>query len=272
MTSFFFLERELLGAIRVRSATLLSLALVSLFLFLACFASLFLLPGSSTSQQGGMGSNAIVAYVSPRLATASINNLFLRLQERPDVRSVKFNLPEEVTSERTGGAFSLVARSPGAVAGLVEALRATDGITSVETTTGPGQIVLTGGARLGLLCGLAVCALLSLFLAREGFRALLQSFRSEIRLMRLSGVAERRILGAVIVTGLLIGFLAGLLLVVGLALYSLSAFGANSEVAVDVTRLVGVGVVSLLLGMLMGGLMGLLGSGHLASSRFSPIS
>jgi hypothetical protein len=39
----------------------------------------------------------------------------------------------------------------------------------------------------------------------------------------------------------------------------------------DVTRLTGVVVASFLLGVLMGGLLGLLGAAHLASSRFSPI-
>ena len=273
MNAFFFLQRELLGAIRVRSATLLSLSLLALLLFLACFASLFLLPDASGVRAGGLGPSEIVAYVSPRLSSSSVNSLFLRLQERADVQSVRYSLPEQVTSERTGGSFVLIARSTGAVDGLVAALRALDGIVSVETSAGgAGGIALTKGARLGFLCGLVVCALLSLLLAREGFRALLHSFRHEIRLMRLSGVSERRILAAVEVMGLLIGLLAGVLLAVGLALYAVSASGASGDPAGDVTRLVGVGVVSLLLGLLMGGLLGLLGAAHLASSRFSPIS
>ncbi len=271
MTSFFFLEGELLGAIRARSATFLSLAVVSLFLFLGCFASLFLIPSPRAGEASGAEATKIVAYVSPRLSTTSVNSLFLRLQERADVLSVRFDLPEDVTSDRTGGTFTLVARSADAVAGLVDALRATDGITSVEKTAATGGLVLSSGARIGLLCGLAVCALLSLLLARAGFRSLLSSFRNEIRMMRLSGVPEREILAAVVVAGLLMGFLAGLLLVVGLALYTLSVTSGTPE-ALDVTRLIGVGVVSLLLGMLMGGLMGLLGAGHLGSSRFSPLS
>ncbi len=156
---------------------------------------------------------------------------------------------------------------------VATALKATDGIVSVETSAGgAGGIALTKGARIGFLCGLVVSALLSLLLAREGFRALLYAFRHEIRLMRLSGVSERRILAAVEVTGVLIGLLAGALLAVGLALYGVSTSGPGGDPAIDVTRLVGVGVVSLLLGLLMGGLLGLLGAGHLASNRFSPIS
>ncbi len=88
--------------------------------------------------------------------------------------------------------------------------------------------------------------------------------------MRLSGVSERRIVAAVEVTGLLIGLLAGALLVAGLLLYNMSASG--SEPVLDSTRLIGVVVVSLLLGVLMGGLLGLLGATHLASDRFLPIS
>jgi DMSO/TMAO reductase YedYZ heme-binding membrane subunit len=65
------------------------------------------------------------------------------------------------------------------------------------------------------------------------------------------------------------GLLAGALVVVGLVLYSMAASGA--EPVLDVTRLTGVVVASFLLGVLMGGLLGLLGAAHLASSRFSPI-
>jgi len=268
MTSFFFLESELLGAIRARSATLLSFALLALFLFLACFASLFLLPDASP----GRGANEIVAYASPRMSPAAINSLFERLQARPDLQSVHFSLPEQVTSDRTGGTFTLEARSAAAVASVVESLRLTEGISSVEMATGAKKVALSSGARLALLCGLVVCALASLVLAREGFRALLATFRGEIRLLRLSGIAERQLLGAVVAAGVLVGLLAGLLLVLGLALYGLSTAGIGADSSADVTRLVGVGVVSVLLGVLMGSLMGLLGVGHLSSARFSPIS
>ena len=201
-------------------------------MFLACFAALFLLPDASGARSGGLGPSELVAYVSPRLSSSSVNSLFLRLQERADVQSVRYSLPEQVTSERTGGSFVLIARSTGAVDDLAVALRAMDGIVSVETSAGgAGGIALTKGARLGFLCGLVVCALLSLLLAREGFRALLHTFRHEIRLMRLSGVSERRILVAVEVTGLLIGLLAGVLLAVGLALYGVSASEASGSSA-----------------------------------------
>ena len=273
MSAFFFLLRELLGAIRVRSAVLLSSALLSLVLFLACFAALFLVPEAPTVPSGGLGATDIIAYVAPRLSRDAVNSLFLRLQERNDVQSIRYSLPAQVTSERTGGSFVLVARSAGAVSGLTAALRSTDGITFVETSSGvSGGIALTKTTRLVLLCGLVVFALASLGLAREGFRALLHAFRHEIRLMRLSGVSERSILAAVEVTGILIGLLAGVLLVVGLALYAMSSPGAGVEPVLDPSRFVGVGTVAVVLGLLMGGLLGLLGAAHLASSRFSPIS
>jgi len=271
VNAFLYLERELLGAIRVRSAVLLSFAFLSLFLFLASFVSLFLLPPASTLQPSGIASNEIRAYVSPRLTPAAVNSAFVRLQERADVLSVQFSLPEQVTSDRTGGRFTLLARSSTAVAGLTAALKAMEGIASVEVgpVGGVGRIALSEGGRIGLLCGLVACALLALVLAREGFRALLYAFRHEIRLMRQSGVSEGRILAAVEVAGLLVGLLAGALVVVGLVLYSMAASGA--EPVLDVTRLTGVVVASFLLGVLMGGLLGLLGAAHLASSRFSPI-
>ncbi len=271
MNAFFYLESELLGAIRVRSAVFLSLALLALFLFLASFACLFLLPPASATPPGGFAANEIRAYVSPRLTPGAVSNLYARLQERADAVSVQFSLPEQVTSDRTGGRFTLIAKSAAALPGLASALKSTEGIASVETgpAGGSGRVALSEGARMGLLCGLVVFALLSLLLAREGFRALLYAFRHEIRLMRQSGVAERRIVAAVEVTGLLIGLLAGALLAVGLLLYDMSASGSGA--VLDSTRLVGVVVVALVLGVLMGGLLGLLGAAHLASDRFAPI-
>ena len=271
MNAFLYLERELLGAIRVRSAVLLSFAFLSLFLFLASFVSLFLLPPASALQPGGIAANEIRAYVSPQLTKAAVDDLYARLQERTDVLSVQFRYPERITSDQTGGRFALVAQSAAAVESLAAALRSTKGIASVETgpVGGAGRIALSEGGRIALLCGLGVCAFLALVLAREGFRALLYAFRHEIRLMRRSGVSEWRILAAVEVAGLLMGLLAGALVVVGLVLYNMAASGG--EPVLDVTRLTGVAVVSLLLGVLMGGLLGLLGAAHLASNRFSPI-
>lgn len=268
MSAFLFLLRELLGAMRVRSAVLLSLAVAALFLFLACFAALFLLPEVAGPTQGGLGATDIVAYVSPRLSQESINSLFLRLQERSDVQNIGYRLPAQVTSERTSGSFLIATRTVGSVPGLVAALRATEGISSVEARTAANGFALTRSARLGLLCALVVCALVALILAREGFRALLTTFRHEIRLMRLSGVSEGRILASVEVTGLLMGLLAGVLLIVGLALYATSAGSSAAESA----RIVTVGAVAAVLGLLLGGLFGLLGAAHLASNRFAPLS
>ncbi len=271
MSGFFFLQRELLGAIRVRSATLLSVAVVFLLLFLGCFAALFLLPAATPPLPEGLGANEIVAYVSPRLTPAAIDAMYLRLQERADVLSIRSNQLGDPASKRPGGTFSLVARSVSDVPNLTAALRAMDGITLVEASSG-GRIELSPNARIGLLCGLVACALFSFVVAREGFRSLLDAFRHEIRLMRFSGVSERGIATAVVVAGLLMGLLAGALLIVGLALYAFSIAEAGAGPAPDVTRLVGVSLISLLLGILMGGLLGLLGAAHLGSSRFAPIA
>jgi cell division protein FtsX len=256
---------------RVRSATLLSFALLLLLLFLGCFAALFLLPAGAPLSPGSLAPNEVLASLSPRLTTQSINSLSVKLQERPDVQSVTYNLPEKITSAETGGHLHVMARSAADVVGLAAALRAIDGIQSVDSATSAGSLALTQNARIGLLCGLVVCALLALVLAREGFRALLSTFRHEIRLMRLSGVSERQIVAAVEVAGLLIGLLAGLLLALGLALYALAMAQTSTAQALDVPRVVAVGLVSLLLGTLMGGLLGLLGAAHLASERFAPI-
>lgn len=274
MSTFLFLERELLGAIRTRSAILFSLAVLFLFVFLASFASFCLFPAAGPQAVGTMMENEVSADVSPQLSTAAIDDLYAALQERPDVLELRFRFREQPTSATTAGQFYLRTASPADAAALASALRSTEGITTVEVGTASQptrRITLSAGTRIGLFCGLLVSAFASLLLARLAFHALLHAFRNEVRMLRLSGIANRTMVLPLVVLGVLMGALAGTLLFAGLYLFYTTTAGASSALPLSVGRLFGVAVISFLLGVLMGGLAGLFGASHLTSRQFEPL-
>jgi hypothetical protein len=275
MNEFLFLERELLGAIRARSGVLLSLAGLFLFLFLATFASFYLFPSAGGGPGVLLTADRVVARLSPRLSTAAIDELFAAIQDRSDVREIRFEFAPQVTRTSSGGRFLIRATSAAAARSLADALRSMEGIDGADVGTAPvgaPGLVLSGSARIGLLCGLVVSAGAFLLLAWRGFRALLHGFRGEIRLMRLSGVSERALYPPLVVLGLLMGALASVVLVVALYLFQTTTGGANPALPLDATRLLGVGLLAFLLGLLMGGLAGLFGASYLNARQFHPLA
>jgi len=272
-----FLLRELLGAVRLRSAVFLGLTLLFVFVFLASFASFFLLgTAPAPADGGGLAPDEVIVRLSPRLSAAAIDELYLRLQERPDLARIRFQFAEELSPGETGGRFTIRASSPAAVPAIVEAAKGMSGVISVEAGRAPdpaGGPVLSTTARIGLLCGLVGSVALSLIAARRGFRHLLRGFAGEIRLLRLAGVSERVIQRPVIGLGLGIGLLAGVLLVLGVYLLHLAvgphAIGAAG--AAEAGRVLAVSLVGLALGLVVGGLIGVYGASILGAREFRPL-
>ncbi len=273
MNTFLFLERELLGAIRARSGLHFGLTIFFLLVFLGSFASFFLFPAAPPQGGTGLAANEIVVLLSPRLSATTIDDLYVALQERDDVLRVQFDFPEEVSAQMTGGRFTLAARSISSVEPLVEAVGALDGVigTQVGEPVQPMGVMLSSGAKIGLLAGLLASAVISLLLSRWGFRSLLQSFRSEIRMMRLAGLPAGLLYPPLVGLGVLMGFLAGLLLLAGIFLLPFAAPHETATLPLGVGRLLTVGLVSLALALTMGALIGLFGAGQLSSRHFDPL-
>jgi hypothetical protein len=280
MSTVLFLFRELLGSVRSRSAVFLCLASLFLFLFLASFASLFLLGGATSSREEGadLAADEVVVYLSPRLSASSVDALYLQIRDRDDVSRVNFQFAQEVSLGDTGGRFVIKATSPDSVLQLVDAIQAVSGVTRVER--GAGDAVESGfslpmSVKIGLLCALFLSVVLSLVFSRRGYRLLLQAFATEVRMMRLSGISELSIYPPVVGLGVLMGLLAGLLVIVGACLfqYALAQGSGPAEVTrlASGVRLFGVSFASLWLGLLMGGLIGLFGASVLSSREFSPL-
>jgi len=91
MSTFFFLFRELLGAVRARSALYFSLSGLFILLCLCTFA-LLLLPPSSPAGAEGPSPGEVVVRLSPRLAAATVDALYLQIRERSDVARIDFRL------------------------------------------------------------------------------------------------------------------------------------------------------------------------------------
>lgn len=278
MSQFLFVFRELLGSIRARSASLLAVASLFIFLCLASFAALLLVGGgSAVGDEVGLGVDEIVADISPRLSADAVNSLYREIQGHPDVASLAFRFAQEVSPGSTGGQFLIRTRGGDATAGVLTAVGSMNGITRVEAGTvvvsSEARFSLPGAARIALLAALVLSVVFSLLLARGGFRALLGTFQAEIRVMRVSGVSERTIVPPVVGLGTLMGLLAALLLIVGiyLAQYALGEGASSVSELANGGRVLVVVFADLILGVLLGTLVGLLGASLLSSREFSPL-
>jgi len=279
MSTFFFLFRELLGAVRAKSAVFFLLSGLFILLCLSSFAFL-LLPVSSPAppDAGILSPGEVIVHLSPRLAAATVDALYLQIRERSDVKRVDFRFAQEVNPGETGGYFFIEAASPDAANVIAQEIGSLDGVSDVQAgQAGEGErngggVAVGAPVRFGLLGGLAVFLIVSLILARLGFSVLLRSFANEVRLMRLSGVSERMIYPLVVGLGILVGLLAGLLLIAGIYLFQ-SAAGGLGDLASLLSggRALAISFAGLSLGIFMGGLSGLFGVSILSSREFDPL-
>jgi len=282
MSALPFLFRELLGTIRARSAVSFLLTFLFLFLFLACVGAFFLLVPSRVEPPGGIESLSVVeiqVFLSPRLSSASIDALYLEIRERGDVSSIQFRFAQELRPQATGGVFLIAPASPDAAADLAGFLATVNGVTEIlEIRADPGETdsPLSGAVRIALLVVLVGSIALAFVFARRGYWELLRAFSGEIRTMRLSGVSERVIVPLVVGLGVLAGLLAGTLLLVVLFLLHYTAASQAPPAAwaaglASGSRVLGVSLANLLLGLVLGGLIGLLGVSVLGHRDFDPL-
>ncbi len=267
-----FIFRELIGTMRVKSGALFLMMIVLLFVFLGVFSCFFILGTPENGASIHTGSpEEITVYLSPRITTAAIQELYQNLLERDDVLSVIYTFAEELSSDRFGGAFRVRAVDQRKVASLAAELKQTPGVTDVIVPARAASfsgIKLSSPERIGLLIGLLVSGLSSLFVARMAFMELLRGFSSEIKLLRLSGTSERTIQIPVAFLGLSAGLLAGLILLIVIYVLHASAVSgallATAAGLLDRGRVLTAGLLSLFLGVLMGLLSGVLGASLLS--------
>ncbi len=267
-----FIFRELVSAMRVKSGALFLSMIVLIFLFLGVFSCFFILgTPENTGSVHTASSEEITVYLSPQITTAAIQQLYQSLLERNDVASVIYAFAEELPTDHLGGAFLVRAADQNKLASLTAELKRTPGVTDVVAPARAASfsgIKLSSPERIGLLIGLLVSGLSSLFVARAAFMELLRGFSSEIKLLRLSGTPERAIQIPVAFLGLATGLLAGIILFIVIYVLHVSASsGALLTAAaglLDRSRVLAAGLLSLFLGVLMGALSGVLGASLLS--------
>jgi len=275
-----FLFRELLGAIRTKSATYFSLAGVLLFLFLASVACFFMISPSSVARSTeGQPIEEIRVFLSPRLSSATIDEWFLSWREREDIASLQFQFAQQFDENASGGVFILSPTDPAMAASLASEFRGIEGVTEVIEV--PRELAIETPSvsliiRISLLAALVATIAASLFCFRRGFHELLASFSGEIRMLRLSGIAERVVSTLVVALGVLMGLLSGLFLLAGLYLFHQIAL-ANAEAfsllggLLNGLRILSVGMTVLALGTVLGSLAGLLGASFLHGREFDAL-
>jgi len=281
MSTFLFVLNELLGSINTKSIGILTAFVLLIFVFLALFSSLFLL-GIPTEDRVGLPvtSSEIMAHLSPRLSPEAVQDVYLEIREREEVRRINFLFAQELKAGEAGGILRIQAVNPSAVAHLVEHLDQISEIVRIDSSASPQRRVLhlSSPVRIGLLIGLAASAFACLIAARHGFKAVLTAFAKEIQLMRLSGTTERTIQPPIVALGCLCGLLASLLLITAVCLLhyvTVSHPEALLRVApglIESGRVLTVSLLSLLLGLTMGGLIGVVGASRTAALTFQPHS
>ena len=280
MNTQLFLFRELLGAIRTRSALFFVLSGVLLFLFLTCVASFFMIaPSLENTSTDGQPIEELRVFLSPRLSSSTIDQWFLDWRERDDVAGIRFQFAQEYDKTDSGGVFIVSPADPALASELASEFRSIDGVTEVVEI--PREPIIETSSmflviRIVLLVILVLAIAASLFCFRRGYRELLRGFSGEVRMLRLSGISER-ILGALIVAlGGLLGLLVGLFLLAALFLFhqiALSHPAAFSQFGglTSGIRVLSVGMATLVLGVVLGALAGLLGASLLHGREFDAL-
>jgi hypothetical protein len=279
MTIWFYLFRELLGAVRAKAAVFFLLSGVLLFLFLGCAASFFMLsPPTVTTTTEGQPIEQIRVFLSPRVPSTTVNELFLEWRERSDIATLRYRFAQELEERATGGVLIATPASDEAAERLVEAFEDVEGVTAVVAV--PRETVLPAPTlsfvvRIALLAVLVVAIAASLLSFRKGYHALLTTFSGEIRLLRLSGVSERNLISLTLALGVLVGVLAGAFLFA--TLYILHQIAVTTDLLAlfgglaHTDRILSVGLLSLLLGTVLGVLAGVLGASALHNREYRPL-
>ncbi len=268
MSPFFFLFRELLGAIRMRSGLLFLGMTAAIFAFLAVLSCFFLVgtptgtPVHSTTSLG-----TITVYLSPQLSDQDVQTLYLKLRDRADVADVHFLFGAEIAPDQFGGAFRVRAADPAHAAALGATIGKLNGVRQVIVAPrGTTRLNLPTPVRIGLLLGLVVSGFLSLFIARAAFLELLRGFAPQIVMMDLAGTPERAMQVPVIALGVACGLIASIVLIAivyVLHISALSPSGAILSTAPGLTdggRVLTSSLLSLFLGLVLGTLAGVLGA------------
>ncbi len=223
MSSSLHLFGELLRSLKGRPLRALAVAGLSLTLFLAVF-TLFLLLWSGLGE-GEEGE--VLALLDAQLIPSQIDQLYLEILQWEEVARVQFIFAEEIkaglvqlgTRDLEADLFQIGLRDAREAASVQERLRELGGISRLIAHE-PGYLNeifrSIAGMRAVSLALLIVLGLLALAGIRSAIRALITSWKGELQLLHLAGVARRTMGGPFILLAVLLGLAGALLIVLGL--------------------------------------------------------
>lgn len=223
MSSSLHLFGELLRSLKGRPLRALAVAGLSLTLFLAVL-TLFLLLWSGLGE-GEEGE--VLALLDAELIPSQIDQLYLEILRWEEVARVQFIFAEEVkaglvqlgTRDLEADLFQIGLRDAREAASVQERLRELGGISRLIAHE-PGYLNeifrSIAGMRAVSLALLIVLGLLALAGIRSAIRALIISWKGELQLLHLAGVARRTMGGPFILLAVLLGLAGALLIVLGL--------------------------------------------------------
>jgi hypothetical protein len=273
MSVFFYVFRDILGSLKPRGALLLFAAGALVFAVLGTFSAFFLLdmPPSAGTTSGIDGE--LIAYLNAQLTTLEIEEVYLAFREDPRVERLAYILPQDLTRPDSGGAF-IVESGEATTEELYEELEGHAAFTRVDRTVAHGGnlTALPAATRTGLLIGLVVGIALCLVVARVGLHVVLETFDGQLRIMQLAGTEEKTYYLPIFAVGLGCGLLASMVFIAVLYAFHIAALAnpttaiASANGLLSAQRVQLVAVLSGLIGVALGALIGALGVG-LAARR-----
>lgn len=214
---------ELLRSLKSWSLRSLTVAGLSLTLFLAVF-TLFLLLWSDLGE-GEEGQ--LLVLLDPSLIPTQVDQLYLEIREWDDVARAEFVFEEEVaaglvklaTGDVEADLLRIGLRDSREAKSVEERLGELGGISRIityELDSLKNVFHSTAGMGAVSVALLIVLGLLALVSIRSALRSLIRSWTGELQLLHLAGLARRTMRRPFILLALLLGLVSALLIVLGL--------------------------------------------------------
>ena len=274
MSTFLFVFRALVGSLRLRGALLLLATGILMISVLGAFSTLFLLeappPAGTTSGSEG----ELIAYLDAMLPTLDIEHLYVDLRNDPRIARVSYVLPQQLTRRDVSGAFIVATSTQPDTNAVADDLAANPSIARVDRTAvhSGALAALPGSLRTGLLLGLLVGIALCLAVARFGLGDALRSFDGQLRILHLAGADPWTYYAPILALGIGCGVLASAAFIAILYPMHMAALSdvesplGYAQGLLDPARVQLVAVLTALIGISLGSLVGALGVG-LAARR-----
>ncbi len=276
MSTFPYICRELMHAVRGKVVSIFILVFASIFVTLFVFSAFFLLaPASDDSQPLDWTPGTVIVHLIPTATTDEAQSVYAAVRSISGVTQANYLFGEELDPPQTTGVF-LVRVDGESFSSAHEAISRLTAVAEVETVAQPeGKLKATVPltARAVLLALLVLGIIGTLVAARFAYRHLLGAFSNELQLLRLAGTPDATVLIPVFLIGILEALAALVLVVLIVSLLRVAALSspdgalATSTLLANGGRVLAVLLLNIPLGIVVGSLAGAVGVSLVFSTR-----